>query len=51
MKLIYKKGDLVKACLNGEVDAAAHQCNCFCRTGEGLHHNLRKLTQSFGRKT
>lgn len=40
--LNYVKGDLVKACLLGEVDAAAHQCNCFCRMGRGIAPQFAK---------
>lgn len=51
MKLIYKKGDLVKACLNGEVDAAAHQCNCFCRMGRGIAPQFKKAYPELWGKT
>ena len=30
------KGDLVKSYLANELDAYAHQCNCFCRMGRGI---------------
>lgn len=32
----YKRGDLVKAALSGEVDVLVHQCNCFNNMGKGI---------------
>lgn len=30
------KGDMVKSLLNGELQAYAHQANCFCTMGKGI---------------
>ncbi len=30
------KGDMVASYLNNELDAYAHQCNCFKRFGRGI---------------
>lgn len=38
----YKKGDLIKAALDGEVDVIAHQCNCFNNMGAGIAPQIAK---------
>lgn len=40
--LKYKKGDLIKAAINGEVNVIAHQCNCFCNMGKGIAPQIKK---------
>ena len=30
------KGDMIESMLNNELDAYAHQANCFCRMGRGI---------------
>ena len=37
------KGDLVLSYKNNELDAYAHQCNCFCRMGRGIAPLLAKV--------
>lgn len=39
--LVYKKGNIIDAYLNGNVDVIAHQCNCHCVMGAGLAKQLR----------
>lgn len=34
--LKYRKGDLIQAAKNNEVNVIAHQCNCFCNMGRGI---------------
>lgn len=36
------KGDMVLSYKNNELDAYAHQCNCFCRMGRGIAPLLAK---------
>ena len=36
------KGDMVESYKNNELDAYAHQCNCFCRMGRGIAPLLAK---------
>ena len=36
------KGDMVASYKNNELDAYAHQCNCFCRMGRGIAPLLAK---------
>jgi len=36
------KGDMVESYKNNELDAYAHQCNCFCRMGRGIAPILAK---------
>jgi O-acetyl-ADP-ribose deacetylase (regulator of RNase III) len=38
----YKKGDLIKAALSGEVDVIMHQCNCFNTMGSGIAPKIAK---------
>jgi len=37
------KGDMVESYKNNELDAYAHQCNCFCRMGRGIAPLLAKV--------
>jgi O-acetyl-ADP-ribose deacetylase (regulator of RNase III) len=38
----YIKGDLLQAFERGDVDAIAHQCNCFCTLGRGTAKGIAK---------
>lgn len=38
----YKRGDLIKAALSGEVNVIAHQCNCFNNMGRGIAPLIKK---------
>lgn len=40
--LTYKKGDLVKAAKNGEVDYLIHGANCFSTMGSGIAASIKK---------
>lgn len=40
--LTYKKGDLIKAFKDGEVDVIAHQCNAFHTMGAGVAKAIAK---------
>jgi len=40
--LTYKKGDLVKAAKNGEVDFLLHAANCFSTMGSGIAASIKK---------
>lgn len=42
----YKKGDLIAAAKNGEVNVIAHQCNCFCNMGRGIAPLIAKAFPS-----
>ena len=39
--LEYRKGDLVKAFLSGEVQVFAHGANCFCTMGSGIAKQVK----------
>ena len=43
MTIKYKVGDMVESYKLGELDAYAHQCNCFCRMGRGIAPLLAKV--------
>jgi O-acetyl-ADP-ribose deacetylase (regulator of RNase III) len=36
------KGDLIQMALNGEFEAIAHGCNCFCTMGAGIALSMKK---------
>ena len=40
--LKYKKGNLVDAWLDGEVDVLIHQCNCYNTFGSGIAKEIRE---------
>lgn len=40
--LKHKKGDLIRAALDGEVNVIAHQCNCFNNMGAGIAPQIKK---------
>lgn len=40
----YIKGDLIQMAENGELDAMAHGCNCFCMMGSGIAVAMRRFT-------
>jgi O-acetyl-ADP-ribose deacetylase (regulator of RNase III) len=42
MELSYVIGDLLEASRNGEVDAIAHSCNCFCTMKSGIAPQIAK---------
>lgn len=42
MSIKVVKGDMVKSMLNGELQAYAHQANCFCTMGKGIAPLLAK---------
>jgi O-acetyl-ADP-ribose deacetylase (regulator of RNase III) len=41
--LTYKKGNLVDAALNGEVDYLLHGANCFSTMGSGIAASIKKV--------
>lgn len=40
----YIKGDLIQMAEQGELDAIAHGCNCFCMMGSGIAVAMRRFT-------
>lgn len=41
--ITYKKGDVVKAALEGEINVLIHQCNCFNNMGKGIAPQIAKV--------
>ncbi len=36
------QGDLIKLALDGHFDVIIHGCNCFCKMGAGIAHQIKK---------